>query len=639
MSLLKSLFNTKFDTKPDTKSKTNVIIKNVCNSSLPPRSVELNLLDNLSKIREELIGFCIIDDTLSFAQKCSENDEEFSEIMDEGVLLRDYVHKKGNTYFLYLTINIWKFLNINYQLDYGCIVTSDEIRRASKRAFEMMKCNLTETGSGGHQQGNVEYKVDKDQMRNRNLFFGADINVHNLGIGMSIGATKNEKFNIATDKIYHFERYHKATLKILELKPTTEFIQRVKDAINSKDPENFKQIIREYEYIGGEPNSENFDVKTWIESLKDPKSWNCIELRELVSIFQLLPEDLHKQIIESVGKKIHYSAVKDFDYDLKIGKPVKFQLPQDIQDRLKNADCNIFATVIDTEKSNGNYFTCQILHPPNKKACLLIHYVKICDSTLQKVQRVIQKECKKKLKIRLMLIGKYTDLNLIPLDLSARLSILKVKFNKLDSNFSTELLKLECDSEDCLCLGIPVLSNESNKTIIGHYFFDTYKGISDERNANGENNNERNANGGNANGRNADEENVDENNKINACVFSCCSEKYCHKGLPDFSFHVLIISNFHNHNACMLSSFDSKKKKKYIEIQDNPRFISILSTKQIDCIFLKQSNKRIEIKQINCGCDKDLSSDVKCVSFDPPMSCAEVAENIFIKKSDIKIII
>src|SRR5436190_4569129 len=134
---------------------------------------------------------------------------------------------------------------------------------------------------------------------------------------------------------------------------------------------------------GKRPNRlENFDEEAWIKSLnEDYKNWNCIEFRKPISIFQLLPDDLYKQVIKSVGKRIHYSTIENFNYQLEeSGKPRIFELrnvPPNISKIIQNkdADCNIFATVIDTAESKNDFFNCQILCPPNGKPRLIIHCV------------------------------------------------------------------------------------------------------------------------------------------------------------------------------------------------------------------------------------------------------------------------
>src|ERR1051325_11958331 len=82
-----------------------------------------------------------------------------------------------------------------------------------------------------------------------NLFFSYDINAQDLAkLGMSIGTSTSENFNVETDTCYHYTKFGKASLKFDKyLEPTKEFIKAVNDAIESKNPaEDFKKITDEY---------------------------------------------------------------------------------------------------------------------------------------------------------------------------------------------------------------------------------------------------------------------------------------------------------------------------------------------------------------------------------------------------------
>uniref|UniRef100_U9UQ34 DUF7431 domain-containing protein n=1 Tax=Rhizophagus irregularis (strain DAOM 181602 / DAOM 197198 / MUCL 43194) TaxID=747089 RepID=U9UQ34_RHIID len=135
--------------------------------------------------------------------------------------------------------------------------------------------------------------------------------------------------------------------------------------------------------IGGEQSDlENFDEKAWFKTLENYKNWDCIELQGLISIFQPIPDYLRKKIIESVGKRIHHSGFKVISYNLeKFGKPKIFEfkdvIPPNILNIIQNkeADCNVFATVIDMEKSQNNFFTCQVLCSPGGIPNLIIHCI------------------------------------------------------------------------------------------------------------------------------------------------------------------------------------------------------------------------------------------------------------------------
>ncbi|RGB40262.1 hypothetical protein C1646_688135 [Rhizophagus diaphanus] len=212
--------------------------------------------------------------------------------------------------------------------------------------------------------------------------------------------------------------------------------------------------------IGGEsPDSlENFNEEAWVKSLKENhEKWDSIEFQNPVSIFQPLSEDLREKIIKSLGKRIHYSTIEDFKYRLEeFGRPKKFELkiPSNIMKVIQNegTDCNIFATVIDMTVSNNDFFTCQVLCPPNGKPSLIIHCIQ------KKFKRI---ECI--LKIGWMVIGYYTkDFNVILSDFNAQLKILKnVNISDNQTMINAEILNVEYDSyvhRVPPCLGIPVLT-------------------------------------------------------------------------------------------------------------------------------------------------------------------------------------
>ncbi|GBB92915.1 hypothetical protein RclHR1_20810002 [Rhizophagus clarus] len=662
-------------------------------SSYPPRTVRLNLTDNLLIIRQELKKNGFIDNTLLFSRKYPENNNNnnnntivygFAEIAlekEEDYLLNEIIDKNDNILYLkQCSIPDWKVLNGLCKLDYGCTMTFEGIKKAENRAFKMQNCELVEIGAKGCRKGFVEFKSNKDRMMKTNLFFHTDINVQKfVKLGISIGNMENEEVNSETNSSYHFTQYGKASLKFGDyLKPTQEFIEEVEKAINSKDTaEELKQITNKFgqfiptevilggrahfnehitstgqfaensreismnanaggvleanvasassnsegrstyyrsnctKLIGGKQpdNIENFDEGAWAKSLNNYRNWDSIEHQNPVSIFQLLSNNLRKQIIESVGKRIHHLDFVDFNYYLEeFGKPKIFEfkdvIPPNILNIIQNkeADCNIFATVIDMSETKNNFFTCQVLCPLDGKPSLIIHCIQ---------KRF--KKCQCNLKIGWMVIGYYTDFNFIISDFNAQLKILKTDFgmsNNLNNQtmINAELLSYENPFNNIpLCLGSPVLTkldSSNNSLIIGYHFF-----------------------------------NAQEENKIGACTFSYCLKNNHYVNLPGFTFYTLVVSNYHVPNAYDIIPFDySLLNKPYINFNNditgtgsciNPKFISLYSTQKTNYgpIFLKQKSKKIKTKIVNCknrACfvckNKTLiisRDNVKCVFFDP----------------------
>ncbi|EXX55862.1 hypothetical protein RirG_221470 [Rhizophagus irregularis DAOM 197198w] len=102
--------------------------------------------------------------------------------------------------------------------------------------------------------------------------------------------------------------------------------------------------------------------------LNDFKYWSCIKFKDPVNVFQTLSEDLHKQVLLLVGKKILYTNTEYYTYHLSVPRihhTFKLNIPKNILEILqhKDAECSIFATVIDKEEKD--IFNCQVFWPSN----------------------------------------------------------------------------------------------------------------------------------------------------------------------------------------------------------------------------------------------------------------------------------
>src|SRR5256885_1157724 len=151
-------------------NKKLITVKNICNLLQESKLVRLNITDNLSVIRQELEKNYDIDDTLLFLRKYSVNNNEsyeFAEIAlndDEEII---HLNEIIDNDILYIKCKVkidWNFLNNLRKLDYGCAMTFDEIKKASKRAFQMKNCELTEIGTEGCKKGVIEFGSNEDWM-------------------------------------------------------------------------------------------------------------------------------------------------------------------------------------------------------------------------------------------------------------------------------------------------------------------------------------------------------------------------------------------------------------------------------------------------------------------------------------------
>ncbi|GBC10194.1 hypothetical protein RclHR1_09420002 [Rhizophagus clarus] len=309
--------------------------------------------------------------------------------------------------------------------------------------------------------------------------------------------------------------------------------------------------------IGGSPPiEEEFDEKAWNKSLEDYQTWDCIEFKNFINIFQLLPNDIYKEALESIGKKILRTIVKDYDYCL--DNPERYQIVKlmDIPDEdlkiilNKDADCDIFATVVDDDETSKKvFFNCQILKNPNAKPCIIIHGI-------QKELKEFQKEFQKricKLKIGIMVIGYDVD------------------FSFIHSNISVELINNTYSFKDELIannffLGIPVLDNFNhlNYSITIGYNFRKL------------------------------------NNEFIIEPFSYCSESnsYHFSDLPKFTFYTIVIKNYSSIYGSHTLEYPKIDEIKFSD--KNPKYISMYFSEANSYlpVFVNQKSEKVYLKHI-----------------------------------------
>ncbi|PKB99928.1 hypothetical protein RhiirA5_505458 [Rhizophagus irregularis] len=539
---------------------------------------------------------------------------------EENIILEKIMDKKSM--FLYLKSESepdWKFLKDKLKLEYGCTET---LGKANKRAFTIVSCEMNEI-IDGYENNIIQIDLEENKIIKNDFLLIADIDIPNFTkLGVSIKSSDIKNSNIITSLTYNIIEYKKVSLKF-KLEPTTEFIKAVKDVIDSKDPRKFKDVINDFgqfipkevvlgsgkAYFIARENSEDyageyaknieklfssnsFNESDWIETLNDYKYWSCIKLKDPVNIFQLISKNLRKRILSFVGKKILFTSIEKYSYKMPESGSKLINIPENILEILQNkeANCNIFATVID--KKEKDVFSYQIIWPPNEDPRLIIHCIQ---------KKFRKRECK--LKIKWMIVGYDTNFDFNHSDFNTKLKVLKNDFNALNCQAISESLDLEYNPS-ILCFGIPVLSNldsSNNSLVIGHHFI-----------------NDR------------------ENRKVGSYIFSYCLEKNHYVNLPNFTFYTLI-SKYPNSDNYGISTFQhtSKTKKllnfiKFNSLESKPKFFSLYSAaNNYGPIFLKQKASEIKVKYINVNCNQDncickrlmkLENSLKYAFFDPKNS-------------------
>ncbi|PKY12334.1 hypothetical protein RhiirB3_423989 [Rhizophagus irregularis] len=539
----------------------------------------LNLNDKLSNIREKLKkDNAKMNDTLSFANSLM---AEIAREDEEQIILKEIIDAKNDT--LYLIKPDYDFLINKLKLEYGRTIPLD---RAGKKAFKIKDCKVTLIVD---EPKYSKIDLNEEQIK-KDIYLTTDIDT-------------NQRTN--NDSTCTVIEYSKVSLNF-KTEPDPEFVKAVVDAIESKDPRKFRKITEEFgkfvpkeevilgarayfvdansgdsskkytrytnfKLIGGKKFiSKDFNEKEWLNSLEEFRNWECIKIKNPISVFYLLPEDLRKEILSLVGKKILYLSTESYEY--KLLKPGSHEIlelkniPKDILEILKDkaADCSIFATVVD--EKNNDIFNCQIFWPPNQEPKLIIHCIQ---------KKFKERKCK--LKIMLMIVGYDVTFNFDRPDFNIHFKIERHYFHA--SDIQTKKYILETDSAHCF--GIPVLrklDDSNNSLIIGHHFY----------------------NSGN-----------DKNERTGLCTFSYCLKNNRFAYLPDFTFHTLVILNYSSNYSGMSSLYHIKFINNFLTRHNSlsPKFISLYSTKENNYgpILAKQKSNDlngVKIKYFNFTKDK-----------------------------------
>ncbi|CAG8784668.1 5902_t:CDS:2, partial [Gigaspora margarita] len=190
----------------------------------------------------------------------------------------------------------------------------------------------------------------------------------------------------------------------------------------------------------------------WKASLQDFRSWEPIEFRKPVSIFEFLEEDLKKKIREIIGKRIIYSNVQDYEFKINnLRNIVSLEMPGDVQKIFSNPDIDsqVFATIFNTDENNDVFAYILYTPEPYDVPKVIIN----CIQSNKKQQRVCQ------IKIGWIIVGYNLDISSALLSSDARLQTASKKIGA-SSNYPSEehVFKMSEDNLRVAC-GAPVVSD------------------------------------------------------------------------------------------------------------------------------------------------------------------------------------
>ncbi|CAG8688470.1 7923_t:CDS:2, partial [Ambispora leptoticha] len=182
----------------------------------------------------------------------------------------------------------------------------------------------------------------------------------------------------------------------------------------NKEKKTSNSQEREYSFIKirGGSEEEFYDeggFPKWLKSLKNYKKWSVVKYSKVHSIFDILGEDIQKEVAKEFKKRIVYSKViniDNFKMDLSEPEPYVYEFPKNID--LSNTQ--IFITEMNDNKSD-TIFASRVHYYKNKEQpVILLHRL----GKLKKQQSFRTFS----VKLGLILIGTSTRLNLLGQSLS-----------------------------------------------------------------------------------------------------------------------------------------------------------------------------------------------------------------------------
>ncbi|GBC32494.2 hypothetical protein GLOIN_2v1472953 [Rhizophagus irregularis DAOM 181602=DAOM 197198] len=655
------------DTSGTINKETLVIIE--CNLlSQTSKLISLNVDDHLENIRSKLLKEDIINDESFFLKRYSE--DKFAEVLrnqEQTTSLNDVIYKNGNNILYVRLYPDLKFFNRKCKLEYGCIKSTDEIKKVEKKAFTIKDCEMIETGTKQCIKKEISYNSSEDKMLKTSLFASGDANINkfvNLKLGISFEKSKSLNLNLKENVSHICADYGKMNLKLDEyLEPTPEFVDEIRRAITSKDPQKLVRITEVYGQfiptsiiLGGRVYYENVEVSagrvtednkeisanvnvTGYANIKGsyaPKSSekksNRMNLKYTKIIGGSPPESLdnfnEKSWIKSLDEDFRAWDVIEYQDTISIFQPLPTELRAQVRElvgkkvlysaykgieylsnvnplkvELMEAPSEILSIITNKDADCNIFATISEMEPKNKDELFTYSVLRQTNEVPSILVSHIQHNSMRqsyKLKIGWMVIG-YPDC--IYLD-DYQLTNLKVKFEEQDKNSheTKKLLNYKYDpySSKLPLLGVPVISKLNLQNDCLVI------------------------------GHHFLYSNVDSN--IEAYVYCYNIKEKQYVELPPFTFDVLAIRNFGQRfidcgvTPLIRASYYYSSHYYYIPNHNchYPKFISPIydHNDAIGTIYLRQVDGLIQAKYPRCSkkcqtCKKPSVGTINCTIFDP----------------------
>ncbi|CAG8590399.1 2662_t:CDS:2 [Racocetra fulgida] len=287
----------------------------------------------------------------------------------------------------------------------GYAFDNNDIKNASEQVFTI---NIDKVESKT-QINNVIEKVEKCESKLEALFKRNLMSCKNISnilpcLSVSLGVPLHSSYEIldritTTECSYRIWEKEEITISKQNINPTNAFIEEVKGALKCEDKESqLRMIAKKYgtfyarrlvfggaviketsikgiiiRIIGGIKEYNGFSLRSWINSLDNRDVWDIIEYDEIYSIFDLLDDNLQKEIFDILAGIHDIPPYWDFSKNASYVHLLATQFT-DLDKLTKINNCYIFASIIN--KSDRDRFSLQIGYMNEHIPLIIIHLKK-----------------------------------------------------------------------------------------------------------------------------------------------------------------------------------------------------------------------------------------------------------------------
>ncbi|CAJ0762128.1 18597_t:CDS:2, partial [Entrophospora sp. SA101] len=137
------------------------------------------------------------------------------------------------------------------------------------------------------------------------------------------------------------------------------------DNTSSSEARSYERIIGGGDYLFDD------NISGWYEALSDPDKWEIVEYKEVIPIFEILPDDLKDRVLKCLGQRILDVKTCKIVYDTKEKAHVHI-----LEHDIPNIDeCQIFSTIMEENESAKNSFSSRIEYLDKNSPVIVIHKI------------------------------------------------------------------------------------------------------------------------------------------------------------------------------------------------------------------------------------------------------------------------